>query len=263
MTNFYNYINHFKIKIKKPKINLGNIYVLKNKKDIIYFEAGNPPKKNFSSCYQSGPLSFEYYFDNQKIITNSGFGVNISNKARLLSRFTSSQTALCLNDTSIVGFEKSNMMNKAYGFLTKRDFKILGLEHKNDSNEVQVKAGHDAYLKNFGCIHNRYISVDKINNKVVGQDSLIRKSINSKIKYDIRFHLYPGLAAVQTLGGNNLLIQINKNKALLFSTNERSLKIEKSIFFGRQKVLDNHCIVISGIMENNKKTIDWEIIKKI
>ena len=263
LTNFYNYINHFKIKIKKPKINLGNIYVLKNKKDIIYFEAGNPPKKNFSSCYQSGPLSFEYYFDNQKIITNSGFGVNISNKARLLSRFTSSQTALCLNDTSIVGFEKSNMMNKAYGFLTKRDFKILGLEHKNDSNEVQVKAGHDAYLKNFGCIHNRYISVDKINNKVVGQDSLIRKSINSKIKYDIRFHLYPGLAAVQTLGGNNLLIQINKNKALLFSTNERSLKIEKSIFFGRQKVLDNHCIVISGIMENNKKTIDWEIIKKI
>jgi len=130
-------------------------------------------------------------------------------------------------------------------------------------NEVQVKAGHDAYLKNFGCIHNRSISVDKINNKVVGQDSLIRKSINSKIKYDIRFHLYPGLAAVQTLGGNTLLIQINKNKALLFSTNERSLKIEKSIFFGRQKVLDNHCIVISGIMENNKKTIDWEIIKKI
>ena len=263
LTNFYNYINHFKIKIKKPKISLGNICVLKNKKDIIYFEAGNPPKKNFSSCYQSGPLSFEYYFDNQKIITNSGFGVNISKKARLLSRFTSSQSALCLNDTSIVGFEKSNMMNKAYGFLIKRDFKVLGLEHKNDTNEIKVKAGHDAYIKNFGCIHNRSISVDKINNKVVGQDNLIRESINSKIKYDIRFHLYPGLAAVQTLGGNTLLIQINRNKALLFSTNERSLKIEKSIFFGRQKVLDNHCIVISGIMENDKKTIDWEIIKKI
>ena len=31
--------------------------MFKNKKDIIYFEAGNPPKKNYSSCYQSGPLS--------------------------------------------------------------------------------------------------------------------------------------------------------------------------------------------------------------
>ena len=263
LTNFYEYINHFKIKVKKQKISTGNIYVLKNKKDVIYFEAGDPPQKNYSSCYQSGPLSFEYFFDDQKVITNSGFGINISKKARFLSRFTSSQSALCLNDTSIVGFEKNKMMNKAYGFLIKRDFKILDLEHISDSNEIKIKAGHNAYLKNFGCIHNRTISIDKIKNKIVGQDKLMQKSIKSRIKYDVRFHLYPGLTAVQTLGGSNLLIQINKNKALLFSTNEKSLKIEKSIFFGGQKVLDNYCIVISGIMEDNEKTINWEIVKKI
>ena len=45
---------------------------------------------------------YELFFDDQKIITNSGFGINISHNARLLSRFTSSQSALCLNDTSIV-----------------------------------------------------------------------------------------------------------------------------------------------------------------
>jgi len=262
LTNFYDYINHFKIKIKKSKFNSGDIYILKNKKDVIYFEAGNPPKKNYSSSYQSGPLSFEYFFDDQKIITNSGFGVNISNKARLLSRFTSSQSALCLNDTSIVRFEKSNMMNKAYGFLIKRDFKISDLEYKNDPNKIQVKASHNAYFKNFGCIHDRCIGIDKINDKVIGQDRL-RKSINSNVKYDVRFHLYPGLLAVQTIGGNNLLVQINKNNALLFSTNEKNLKIEKSIFFGGNKVLDNYCILISGVMENNEKTIDWEIKKKI
>ena len=263
LTNFYDYINHLKIKIKKQKNNLSSIHVIRNKKDVIYFEAGSPPKKNYSSSYQSGPLSFEYFCDEHKIITNSGFGVNISNKARLLSRFTSSQSALCLNDTSIVGFEKSNMMNKAYGFLIKRDFNILNFELKNDSSEIKVKAGHDAYLKSFGCIHNRTLSIDKINNKVVGQDKLLQKTLKSKIKYDIRFHLYPGLTAVQTLGGNTLLIQINKNKTLLFSTNENNLKIEKSIFFGGQKVLHNYCIVISGVMENNEKIIDWEIIKKI
>ena len=263
LTNFYEYLNHYKIKIKKPKFNSGNIYILKNKKDVIYFEAGDPPKKNYSSCYQSGPLSFEYFFDNQKIITNGGFGVNISKKARLLSRFTSSQSALCLNDTSIVSFEKNNLMNKAYGFLIKKDFKILNVENKNDTHETQVEASHNAYLKNFGCIHNRSISIDKINNKVVGQDKIIQKSVNTKIKYDIRFHLYPGLTAVQTIGGNTLLIQINKNKALLFSTNEKSLKIEKSIFFGGQKVLDNYCILISGVMDENEKVINWEIIKKL
>ena len=263
LTSFYDFINHYKIKIKKPKMNSGNIHVLKNKKDVIYFEAGDPPMKNYSSCYQSGPLSFEYFFDDKKIITNCGFGINISNKARLLSRFTSSQSALCLNDTSIVGFEKNNIMNKAYGFLIKRDFKILNLEFKNDLNKIQVGASHNAYLKNFGCIHNRSLSIDKISNKIIGRDKLIRKKLVAKIKYDVRFHLYPSVTAVQTIGGNNLLIQINKNNTLLFSTKEKGLKIEKSIFFGGQKVLDNYCILISGIMDSDEKTINWEIIKKI
>ena len=110
-------------------------------------------------------------------------------------------------------------------------------------------------------MHNRKISIDKINNKVVGQDKQ-RENLNSKIKYDTLLSI-PGLTAIKTIGGNTLLIQINKNKALLFSSNEKNLKIEKSIFFGAQKVLDNYCILISGIMENNEKKIDWEIIKKI
>ena len=44
---------------------------------------------------------------------------------------------------------------------------------------------------------------------------------------------------------------------------KKNLKIEKSIFFGGHKVLDNYSIVISGNMVDNEKTINWEIIKKI
>ena len=64
------------------------------KRNIVFFDIGSPPHKKFSRAYQSGPLSFEYYVDGNKIITNCGFGYNISKKAMLLSRLTSSQTAL-------------------------------------------------------------------------------------------------------------------------------------------------------------------------
>ena len=33
----------------------------------------------------------------------------------------------------------------------------------------------------------------------------------------LRFHLYPGIRAVKTMGGNSVLIQINKNKSLIFT----------------------------------------------
>ena len=64
----------------------------------------------------------------------------------------------------------------------------------------------------------------------MGKDKLLHKGKNPNIKFDIRFHLYPGLTAFKTIGGNTLLIQINKNKALLFSTNEKILKLKKVFF---------------------------------
>ncbi len=262
LTEFYNCIDKLNIKIKKNKRDTGNIYLIKNKKDLIYFEAGSPPEKNFSSKYQSGPLSFEYFSDDKKIITNSGFGVNISGKAKFLSRLTSSQSTLCLNDTSIVGFEKNSIMSKAYGFLINKNFKITDLQTKNEADKVSIQAGHDAYLKNLGCLHKRSITIDKINNKILGSDVLVNKKIDQAIKYDVRFHLFPGLTAVQTIGGSTALIQISKNRALLFSTDEKVLKIEKSIFFGGNKVLNNYCIVISGRLDTSDKIINWEISKK-
>ena len=47
---------------------------------MIYLDVGGPPNKSFSKNYQSGPLSFEYFLDGMKIITNCGFGNNISSK---------------------------------------------------------------------------------------------------------------------------------------------------------------------------------------
>ena len=53
-----------------------------------------------------------------------------------------------------------------------------------------------------------------------------------------------------------------RQAAQAFSVDHRNIEL-KSIFFGGQKVLDNYCILISGIMDGDEKTINWEIIKKI
>jgi uncharacterized heparinase superfamily protein len=78
--------------------------------------------------------------------------------------------------------------------------------------------------------------------------------------YHIRFHLYPGVNAVQTMGKNSILVQIDKSKSLIFKANEENLSLEKSIFLGRNKIVNNFCITITGILEKNKnKSIKWEL----
>ena len=65
------------------------------------------------------------------------------------------------------------------------------------------------------------------------------------------------------MGGNSILIQIKKNKSLIFTSLEHKLSIEKSIFLSGKKILDNTCITISGNLVNKNKSFNWEIKKNI
>ena len=112
-------------KIKTNNSFVGNLNILKYKKHVVFFDVGSPPKKNYSRAYQCGPLSFEYFNEKKKIITNCGFGYNISKKGMLLSRLTSAQSTLSINDTSVLKFERNKIINKAFGNLIKSSFKVF------------------------------------------------------------------------------------------------------------------------------------------
>ena len=248
---------------KNKKKIIGGIHSFNIRNNAIFFDAGEPPKKDFSKSYQSGPLSFEYYLDGKKIITNCGFGSNISSKAQLLSRLTSAQSTLTLNDTSVTKFERNKLINRVFGNSIKNTFKVNDLDFDEDKNQIKFIASHNGYEKRFGCIHKREISIEKQNGKLIGCDEIIKKKDGKPINYSIRFHLYPGLAAVKTMGGNSVLIQISKNKSLIFTILDESILLEKSIFLGGNKILDNTCVTVSGNLVNKNKKIHWEIKKNI
>ena len=255
---------HVELNLKKKSKNIfGGLFKLKQKNHIVFFDIGEPPKKNFSKCYQSGPLSFEYFLDGEKIICNSGFGDNISNKAQLLSRLTACQTTLTLNDTSVTKFERNKLVNKIFGNSVKNTFRTYDINVFDDNNLIGCAASHNGYEKNFGCIHKREIFFDKKNNHLKGVDHIFKKKDGIPIRYVFRFHFTPGLTVVKTMGGNSALIQVSKNKSLIFTVNNEMLKIDKSIFLGRQKILDNACITISGNLVNKNKSFSWEIKKNI
>ena len=65
------------------------------------------------------------------------------------------------------------------------------------------------------------------------------------------------------MSGNSALIQLSKNKSLLFTASGENLEVEKSIFLGGKKISDNTCITISGNLVNKNKSINWGIKKNI
>ena len=65
------------------------------------------------------------------------------------------------------------------------------------------------------------------------------------------------------MSGNSVLIQVSKNKSLIFTVNNESIILEKSIFLGKNKILENTCVTVSGNLVNKDKSIHWEIKKNI
>ena len=263
LSQFNNFISDMKYQTKEKKNLLGGIQILKFKKNYIFFDVGEPPNKSFSKSYQSGPLSFEYYMDGDKIITNCGFGCNISPKAELLSRFTSAQSTLCLNDTSVTKFERSKLINKIFGNSIKNTFKIFDFNFTENDEYLASNASHNGYEKEFGCIYKRNIFMNKSTGNLSGVDELNKREDGKSLNYSLRFHLYPGLSAVKTMGGNSVLIQLSKNKSLILTIRGENVLLEKSIFLGSNKILDNTCVTVSGNLVNRSKIIHWEIKKNI
>ena len=64
------------------------------------------------------------------------------------------------------------------------------------------------------------------------------------------------------MSGNSALIQISKNKSLIFTIKDENLNIEKSIFMGEKKIIESACITISGNLVNKNKIFNWEIKKR-
>ena len=257
------FINKLEYKTKDKKKLIGGILIFNYKNNEIFIDTGEPPQKKFSSSYQSGPLSFEYYVDGIKIITNCGFGAKISKKAELLSRLTSAQSTLTVNDTSVTKFERNKIINKIFGNSIKDSFKIFDVNYEESANHIKLIASHNGYERKFGCTHKREISINKDTNSLVGVDELKKRKDGKPINYSIRFHLCPGLTAVKTMSGNSVLIQLSKNKSLIFTIDNESIVLEKSIFLGGNKILENTCVTVSGNLVNKDKSIHWEIKKKI
>ena len=69
---FDKYLELYGYKFNCKLNEIGGYALIKDNKSQIIMDVGRPPEKKFSQSYQSGALSFEFSYLNNKIITNSG-----------------------------------------------------------------------------------------------------------------------------------------------------------------------------------------------
>ncbi len=257
------FLKTLKYKFNDKNYEAADLIKIKIKKIEFYIDCGNPPPNNFAKYYQAGCLSFELISNKQKIICNSGYGKYLSPKLTALSRSTAAHSTLYINDTSSSIFQKNNIINKVYGNSLIEKHKIVKKSYAEDKNFYSVSASHNGYEKRFGYIHTRLVKISKNKDQIFGQDKLVRSKIYSNsLIYFIRFHIYPGIKIVKTKAGNSVLISLLNGEGWLLKSETNNFKIEKNIFFGnKNKIINNESISISGNLNDEIISVNWEIEK--
>ncbi len=231
--------------------------ILKSKNIIIAMDTGSSPDKKYSENYQSGPLSFEFFFKNTKLISNSGYFQDYQHQLNLISKSTATHSTLILNNSSTSTFNKI----RKGPYIVNKGVKTLNKNIVFEKNYWSIKCSHDGYLSDYGVIHERNLEFYPETNKIVGKDKLIKKKNFKSSSFEIRFHLMPNTKVTKIQDNKTILIEL-ENSGWRFYSNHGSIDVETGLYFGKKNTyIENQNIFISGITQTDDQMIEWEINK--
>ena len=234
-----------------------NIINLKNKNTVLAVDTGGNPAKSYSENYQSGPLSFEFFFKDKKLITNSGYFQDHNHQLNSISKTSATHSTLILDNSSTCNFKKNS---KGPSVISK-GFKTFDNEVTYEKNYWSIKCSHDGYLSRYGVIHQRNIEFDLDKSILFGKEKLIKKKNFKVTNFEIRFHLLPNIKVTKLQDNKSVLIEL-ENSGWRFFSNDGLIGVETGLYFGdKNKYIENQNIFISGVTQNNEQLIEWQISK--
>ena len=253
---FDNYLKRLGYRFKNENHEFGGYIILKNKKISLSLDAGFSPAQKFSNHYQSGALSFEITSNGKKLISNCGYYNQDNKELCKLSRASATQSTLVIDDQSSCSFNKRN--NKWY---IKKGLKIIDKKILYDKKYWKIKVSHDGYLKKYNSIHEREIEFYPDQMIFKGTDRILQKKTNYNLKFDIRFHMEPGVKLMKTQDNKNILIELI-NEGWKFSCENFKINIDNGLYFGKKNFyIENQNILISGISNKQNENIYWQLSK--
>ena len=203
---------------------------------IIVTDVGSPPSLELSAQAQAGALSFEMTTRHHLIFANGGFPGPADHGWDSVARATASHNTLCLAETSSSRLIRHEQLETMLDGLPIRGPENVAFEFNNGPQEAQLTASHDGYVKRYGLIHARRLSLSEDGDRLEGADILEPPKGTLRLKQDlpyaIHFHLHPDCLC-RPAGHGSCRITLRDGETWLFTAGDEAaeLSIEESLFF--------------------------------
>ena len=225
---------------------------------IIVVDAAPPPPQKMAATGSASSLAMEMSDGGQRLVVNCGGPglepTSLPSELVQALRSTAAHSTLVLDDTNSTAILPDGSLGKGVA-----DVEIARSE---DNDCSRLEASHDGYVKGFGLIHQRRLSLGNDGKEVRGEDRLIakgRKKIREAAPFAIRFHLAPGVEATVTADGMGAILRSSGAPPWNFRCRGAMLHVEESLFIdGRGQPLPTLQLVVVGEISGVGGEIAWQ-----
>jgi uncharacterized heparinase superfamily protein len=232
---------------------------LSAKNSVAILDAAPPPPSRALSGGCASTLAFELSDGADRMIVNCG-GIGPAASplpAELVKalRTTAAHSTLTLGDRNSTAIHEDGSLGKGVA--------QVELARDETGGVSQVEASHDGYVRRFGLVHQRQLTLSADGRSLDGVDSLIpegKKRRSEPVNFAVRFHLAPAVEVTSTADGQGALLRIRGGSVWQFRCRGGQLGIEDSLWIdGESKPHGSLQLVIAGETPPDGMSIGWTL----
>jgi uncharacterized heparinase superfamily protein len=225
---------------------------------ILVIDAAPPPSRKLARTGSASTLALELSDGQQKLVVNCGgpgpHAASLPEGLAAALRTTAAHSTLTLADTNSSAILPDGSLG--------RGVEEVSVSRSEDNDASRIEAAHDGYVRGFGLVHSRALSLGNDGKEVRGLDRLAprgRKKIRADVPFAIRFHLAQGVEAVPTADGLGALIRSPGAPPWTFRCRGAQLGLEESVIVdGNGALRSTLQLVLVGEVSHLGAEIGWQ-----
>ena len=225
---------------------------------VIVLDAAPPPPARMAAAGCASTLAIEISDGAQRLVVNCGgpgpLPTDLPRELINALRTTAAHSTLVIDDTNSTAILPDGSLGKGVTDVL--------IDRGEDNDSSRLEASHDGYLKGFGLIHQRRLSLGNDGKEVRGEDILTpkgRRKIREAAPYAIRFHLAPGIEPTVTADGMGAILRSPGAPAWNFRCRGAMIMIEESLVVDqRGRTVPTIQLVVVGEMSGAGGEIAWQ-----
>jgi uncharacterized heparinase superfamily protein len=225
---------------------------------IVVLDAAPPPPAKMAEAGCASTLAFEMSDGAQRIVINCGgpepLPTALPDELVDALRTTAAHSALVLADSNSTAILPDGQLGKGVT--------DVAVTTSDDNDCSRIEATHDGYVRSFGMLHKRSLSLGNDGKELRGADQLIpkgRRKFKEGLPYAARFHLAPDIEVTPTADGMGAILRPRGAPPWNFRCRGANLVVEESLMIDRDGLpVSTVQLVILGEISGLGGEVAWQ-----